>query len=926
MGFLPFGEEHDRIVSRILLSFILLLMMVQPSSGGESEDFSLAKGAYSDGLFEIAGKQFAQFVLKYPRSSKILLAHFYLAECEFRQGHFSKARDEYALASKSDEIKEKSFYTIGKCFFGENRFDEAISSFERFMKDYPESKFAPSATYWLGEAFFKKKEMGKAHELYLKLLKEYPDSPYVEHARLSTEICSIKMNKPQEAISSFKGFLSAFPDSKLIPSAQFWLGGAYLGLGKLKKAQVTFEKIMKNFPESEYADDAQYAIGLVSLRAAQHEKAIESFQQLAKTFPESQYSDDAHYQIAHIYGDLGKTQEAEKAYHELIENFPEGKLMPFALYNLGACYTSLDNWEKARSTYERLLSDYPDSLLAQKSQFQIARYYHNNGNLEEAEVSYQKLLQKFPDTILKPLLLFQLGNIYFSRGEFDKAIQEFAKLKDRDFEEEWQEKGHFYVAASLFKSGKHKETINEFKLFIRKFPASKLIPGAVSSMGESFYLAAKYKEARTSFEKAIAYDTELKDLSHQRIGDCFFNEGLLEEAIASYNRVKGKFSRLAKFRIGSALYQQDKFKQATPVFQSLINMEDYLADDAQYWFSGSLLRLGKVEEAERGYQGLVERFPGSELLPATFFNMGNIYYRKKAFDKAIQTYEKLTELFPQAEAAHESHFWMGLCQFELGNSGKGKVLLEEYISFSPGGKRFEDAQLWLAKHYYGKKEFDNAKKILLSLFKSPNEDLKADAHYWMGRCFESEEKYDLAQKEFNEIVKHFPDSYRSVEAWLRIANLLNLQNKHEKALGIYEKITKKDVESEFIWDAFYCMGETLQKLSRYREAIRTFEQIRSVDDEMQEAKIQFRIAECYQELGELEEAVLEYLKVAYLYSAHSDWALRAQECAAICLEKRGRIDDASKLYSKILEADPDGVKGELARQRIKVIRRQRSAD
>lgn len=156
-----------------------------------------------------------------------------------------------------------------------------------------------------------------------------------------------------------------------------------------------------------------------------------------------------------------------------------------------------------------------------------------------------------------------------------------------------------------------------------------------------------------------------------------------------------------------------------------------------------------------------------------------------------------------------------------------------------------------------------------------------------------------------------------------MGNLLNLQNKDEKALSMYKEVAKTDPENEFVGKALHSMGKTLQKLNRHREAISTFEQIQNVEEEDQAAEIQFRMAECYQKLEELEEAILEYLKVVYLYPASSNWTLRAQESVAICLEKQGRIDDASKVYGKILDADPDGVKGELARQRLKEIKSQK---
>ena len=908
--------------SRIVFSFLLILLTAQLSFGGEKEDFSLAKGAYSDKLFEIAGKQFAGFLLKYPGSKKTPLVHFHLAECEFRQGHFEKAKAEYELASRDKETKEKSTCMAGKCLFAGKQFDKAAVSLTLFLKDYPETKLAPDASYWLAEAFFNKKEFKKASEIYLQIPKKYPGCPYAEYALLSSGICFYKLNKLKEAMSSFSSMIAEFPESKLIPGAEFRLGQTYVKAGELKKAQNVFRKIIKNYPRSEYNDGVQYSIGFVSLRLGNYEEAIKSFNQLKSTFPESQYVDESCYNIAKSYNEMQKGEEAVAAYKEFIKKFPSSKLIPSALYNLAECYTYLDDWEEAGLSYQKLLSDYPEDPLAEKSQFRICFHYYSTGSYEKAELACCEFLKKFPSTGMSSAALFCLGNVCYSQGKPDGAIQAYKKLKDGNFQKEWREKGYFYLGAVLLKEGKYEEAINEFKSFEREFPKSSLMPEAVSCIGQCYFLKGEYNSARTCFEKAASLSPGLRDLLYLKAGDCFLNEGLIEKAITSYNRVEGEISDLAKFRTGRALCCQNKFDRAILIFQSLAGGKNYLADDALCRLAGCLLKTGKMEDAEKNYMNFIEQYPESELLPGVFFNLGNIQYRKKSFKNALEIYIKVCKMFPQTEEASECRFWMGLCQFELGSRERGKKLLEEYISASPEGKWKQQAQFQMAKYFFEKKEFDKAKKTLLSLIEHPDNAVRADAHYLLGCCLQAGEEYKLAITEFDKISKIYPHGRRAIEAWFKIANLLNLENNHEEALNVYKKIAKEDSENDFLCDNLYFMGKTLRKLGKYSEAIRTFRQIQNTEDEEISAEIQFGIAGCFQELGEMEEAILEYLKAAYLYPDNLNWAVRAQECAARCLEKQGRIDDAGKLYMRIMERDPYGVKGELARQKLKEIKQQ----
>ena len=45
----------------------------------------------------------------------------------------------------------------------------------------------------------------------------------------------------------------------------------------------------------------------------------------------------------------------------------------------------------------------------------------------------------------------------------------------------------------------------------------------------------------------------------------------------------------------------------------------------------------------------------------------------------------------------------------------------------------------------------------------------------------------------------------------------------------------------------------------------------------------------------------------------------AEEEAALCLEKQGKWEEAKRIYEKMIQADPGGVKGELAREKMREI-------
>ncbi len=96
----------------------------------------------------------------------------------------------------------------------------AITGFEGFIKNYPESPLTPNAYYWLGEA-------------------EYVNQSYAA------------------AESAFRSVLEKFPNSSKAPPAMLDLGNTQLAAGQTRAGKATLEKVQQQFPGTDAATRAQ---------------------------------------------------------------------------------------------------------------------------------------------------------------------------------------------------------------------------------------------------------------------------------------------------------------------------------------------------------------------------------------------------------------------------------------------------------------------------------------------------------------------------------------------------------------------------------------------------------------------------------------------------------------------------------------------
>jgi TolA-binding protein len=104
-------------------------------------------------------------------------------------------------------------------------FDEAISSYQEVVTDFPESPLVPEALYALGNIYHdKKKDLKKSIEMFRKLVNSYPQHPTSSNAAfLIGFIYNNELKNYDSARVAYEGFIRMYPDNHLVKDAKFEL-------------------------------------------------------------------------------------------------------------------------------------------------------------------------------------------------------------------------------------------------------------------------------------------------------------------------------------------------------------------------------------------------------------------------------------------------------------------------------------------------------------------------------------------------------------------------------------------------------------------------------------------------------------------------------------------------------------------------------
>ncbi len=101
---------------------------------------------------------------------------------------------------------------------------------------------------------------------------------------------------------------------------------------------------------------------------------------------------------------------------------------------------------------------------------------------------------------------------------------------------------------------------------------------------------------------------------------------------------------------------------------------------------------GNLEAARRKFEAFLKQYPNTELSDNAQFWVGETYYLKKDFEKAILEYEKAIAKYPEGDKIPAALFKQALAFLELGDKTNARILLKRVIERYPHSEQAEMAK------------------------------------------------------------------------------------------------------------------------------------------------------------------------------------------------------------------------------------------
>ena len=109
---------------------------------------------------------------------------------------------------------EEKAYNAALEQFKSSDFKGAVSAFGVFLKQYPDSAYAPAAQYWIGTSYYAQRDYKAAIATQQTLVKSWPESPRAADALLNIASSQSDMGDKRSAKRTLEQLISAYPDSQ----------------------------------------------------------------------------------------------------------------------------------------------------------------------------------------------------------------------------------------------------------------------------------------------------------------------------------------------------------------------------------------------------------------------------------------------------------------------------------------------------------------------------------------------------------------------------------------------------------------------------------------------------------------------------------------------------------------------------------------
>lgn len=778
--------------------------------------------------------------------------------------------EKVAVSGLDKETRIDYYFSYGYCLFAEEEYDRALSMLNHIKNE--EHEYAPSVKYLYSHIQYVKGNYQTALDGFVEL---EDDKKFKKVVPFYIAQIYYLQEDYDNAIKyalplSEEGSKTRQEDMNRIIADSYYAKEAYA------KSITYYQKTIQLAAEPKRED--YYHLGFANYFIREHDEATEALAQV--TSAEDIMSQNAYYHLGDCYLKLGDKKRARVAFEAASKYDFDKVIQEDALFN----YIKL-NYELAYSPFNEIINSFlkyielfPESDKIDQAYDYLGQAFLTTKNYREALASMEKIKAKSPEVYrAMQRVAYYRGLELFTDLKFNDAIEFFNySLKYGEYNKKLKVGAYYWRGESYYRLGNYGKAIQDYREFIFMPGSYQMNEFTVAhyNIGYSYFKQKNYPESQSWFRKYVNQakneDPVMYGDALNRIGDCFFVERDFTSAVRYYERaaeVPEAAADYAMFQKAFCLGLQKNYNGKIDVLKTLTNRypQSPYVDDALYEMGRSYVAINDLTQAIYHYKSIKEKYPKGSYAKKAMLQLGLVYYNDNDYRNSMVFYKRVINEFPGTPEAEDALLGVRNIYMDQ-NDLDGYVRYTEQLGgFAKMDVREQDSLSFVAaERFYMKDDCTHAIRHFESYISTyPNGKYILNAHFYKADC-----QYRTGDlREALASYKYVANRERSLfteEALIREGEILYRNKAYQEAYQVFERLEREAEIGTNRLEAkigqMRCLAKTPDQQGTIKAANKVL-MAPKIGDEIKREAI-FNLANSYKALGETENAIKEYQKLA----------------------------------------------------------------
>ena len=264
------------------------------------------------------------------------------------------------------ELAPEALYNAAFGQVKDDQFESGISTADKFLKRYPESRYVPDVLEVEGNALSLSGKYSAAEKIFQQLI---DDPSFIKNPKRSNWILSNAMAKFQQqnfagTITVLKNAIESITQPAKAAKALYLVGVSHYQLDQYPQATESLTAATVIDGTSGLTDELQFYLGLSLLKQGNYEAAKQTIERLATRSPKSLFLNKAYVQLGNDRYQNDQQQPAIMWFQKVIDAAQTTPVEKANAIN-GAAWAHLkaQNYDDAQRLFTQVIQSYPQSNL-----------------------------------------------------------------------------------------------------------------------------------------------------------------------------------------------------------------------------------------------------------------------------------------------------------------------------------------------------------------------------------------------------------------------------------------------------------------------------------------------------------------------------------------------------------------------------------